>query len=91
MERLASQVRQLDRQEGRTTMSFYVVLPSDASKNEFSNNTSNSYKVRLPSPLGLQGSWEVGLASISLPDAVPTVRGLMDAQDDTVTTFAWGS
>ena len=91
MERLASQVRQLDRQEGRATMSFYVVLPSDASKNEFSNNASNSYKVRLPSPLGLQGSWEVGLASISLPDAVPTVRGLMDAQDDTVMMFAWGS
>ena len=64
-------------------MSFYVVLPNNASKNEFSNNTSNSYKVRLPSPLGLQGLWEVGLASISLPDAVPTVRGLMDAQDDT--------
>lgn len=49
---------------------FYVSLPSTARKNEFPDNKSNSFKVRLPHPIRLVGSgWKVGLSSISMPDA----------------------
>ena len=49
--------------------SFYVTLPSHSSKNEFPNNTSNHFKIRLPNPIRLEGTgWKVGLSSISLPD-----------------------
>ena len=49
--------------------SFYVTLPSHSSKNEFPNNTSNHFKIRLPNPIRLEGSgWKVGLSSISVPD-----------------------
>ena len=48
---------------------FYVTLPSHSSKTEFPNNTSNSFKIRLPHPIRLEGGgWKVGLSSISLPD-----------------------
>ena len=48
---------------------FYITLPSHSSRNEFPNNTSNSFKIRLPHPLRLEGSgWKVGLSSITLPD-----------------------
>ena len=50
-------------------MSFFVTLPSHSSQKEFSDNTSNAFKVRLPTPLRLLGEgWKVGLSSISLPD-----------------------
>ena len=50
-------------------MSFFVTLPSHSSQNEFPDNTSNAFKVRLPTPLRLLGEgWKVGLSSISLPD-----------------------
>ena len=50
-------------------MSFYVTLPSHANRREFPNNQANSFKIRLPQPLRLQGgSWQVGLSAISLPD-----------------------
>ena len=49
--------------------SFYVTLPSHSSKNEFPNNTSNHFKIRLPNPIQLEGSgWKLGLSSISVPD-----------------------
>ena len=48
---------------------FYITLPSHSSRNEFPNNTSNSFKIRLPHPLRLEGSgWKVGLSSITLLD-----------------------
>ena len=48
---------------------FYITLPSHSSRNEFPNNTSNNFKIRLPHPLRLDGSgWKVGLSSITLPD-----------------------
>lgn len=49
---------------------FMVALPSNAGGAEFPNNTTSSFKTRLPKPLEFGGDkWEVGLASISLPDA----------------------
>ena len=51
-------------------MSFYVRLPSHASRREFPNNQANWFKIRLPNPLRLPGGqWQVGLSAISLPDA----------------------
>ena len=77
MERLAKQVRQLDRQEGYSTMnSFYLTLPSNSNGQEFPNNASNSYKVRLPDPIRLDGEWEVGLSAVALPDAAPRLKSL---------------
>ena len=50
-------------------MSFYVTLPSHSNRHEFPNNQANSFKIRLPQPLRLQGGgWQVGLSAISLPD-----------------------
>ena len=47
---------------------FYLTLPSHSSLNEFPNNRSNSFKVRLARPMRLEGNWKVALASISVPD-----------------------
>ena len=48
---------------------MYVTLPSHSSKKEFPNNHASSFKVRLAEPLRLLGEgWQVGLASISIPD-----------------------
>ena len=49
---------------------FYLTLPSHSSRTEFPNNTSNSFKIRLPHPIHLEGGgWKVGLVAISLPDS----------------------
>ncbi|PFX25939.1 putative uncharacterized transposon-derived protein F54H12.3 [Stylophora pistillata] len=49
-------------------MSFHLTLPSNGySRAEFPSNTNNSWKIRLPQPVTLEGQWEVGLASISYP------------------------
>ena len=48
---------------------FYLTLPSHSSTNEFPYNASNSFNIRLPHPIRLEGSgWKGGLAAISLPD-----------------------
>ena len=48
---------------------FYITLPSDSTRTEFPDNVSNSFKIRLPQPIRLEGDgWKVGLTSISLPD-----------------------
>lgn len=46
---------------------FYVTLPSNSSITFFPNNTLSDYKVKLPSHVNLDGTWEVGLASITFP------------------------
>ena len=48
---------------------MYVTLPSHSSLKEFPNNQPSSFKVRLAEPLRLLGDdWQVGLASMSIPD-----------------------
>ena len=57
---------------------FYITLPSHSSKNEYPNNTSNSFKIRLPHPIRLEGGgWKVGLVSVSLPDPTSQLPPLM--------------
>ena len=64
-------------------MSFFVTLPSYSSKKEFPDNTSNAFKVRLPTPLRLVGEgWKVGLSSISLPDTNVNLTALADLDED---------
>jgi hypothetical protein len=46
---------------------FYLALPSSASYSTFPDNTTTSYRVKLPQTIDLNGSWEVGLYSISYP------------------------
>ena len=53
---------------------FYVTLPSTASRDEFTENKANSFKVRLPQRLELQGShWQVALMAATLPDATDDI------------------
>ena len=66
-------------------MSFYVTLPSHANKSEFPSSQANALKIPLLHPLHLPGSsWQVGLASISLPDARADAN-----EDDIVMTGRW--
>ena len=70
--------------------SFYVTLPSHNSKNEFPNNTSNHFKIRLPNPIRLEGGgWKVGLVAVSLPDPTSQVPPLMKDQDVTLFRSSW--
>ena len=46
---------------------FFLLLPSNASLNLYSDNTLTSYKVQLPEPIILEGEYEVGLQSIIWP------------------------
>ena len=56
-----------------------IVLVSDPTA-EFPNNTTSSFKVRLPVPLELKGEgWKVGLAAISTPDAALDLARLTTA------------
>ena len=60
---------------------FYISLPSHSSKTEFPNNKANSFKIRLPHPIRLEGGgWKVGLISISLPDPTNQLPTLMKNQ-----------
>ena len=61
-----------------TTSGIVVTLPSSSSKSEFPNNKTSSYKIRLPYPLELNGKWEVGLSSITLPDTYLEMSILKD-------------
>ena len=60
------------------TSGIVVTLPSSSSKSEFPNNKTSSYKIRLPYPLELNGKWEVGLSSITLPDTYLEMNILKD-------------
>ena len=72
-------------------MSFFLTLPSDSNRQEYSNNTSNSYKVRLPDPLRLDGEWEVGLSAVSLPDAAPQMKSLVKFKGNHFLKTGWRS
>ncbi|GFY57304.1 uncharacterized protein TNIN_125361 [Trichonephila inaurata madagascariensis] len=45
-------------------MSFFVTLPSDSSMNFFPENKISHFKTQLPSPVCLNGEWEVKLSEI---------------------------
>ena len=57
---------------------FYLTLPSNASLNEFPNNKTTSYRVKLPQSIDLEGVWEVGLNSISYPNTWYTLQKGVD-------------
>ena len=70
-------------------MSFYVTLPSHANRREFPNNQANSFKIRLPQPLRLQGGgWQVGLSAISLPDTHVNLYELVQ-KDGFILSTSW--
>ena len=60
-----------------------LVLLSNASK-EFPNNNSSRFTVRLSEPLQLEeeGVWEVGLSSLSMPDAGLHLDELTSSETD---------
>ena len=69
---------------------FYITLPSHSSKAEFPNNTSNSFKIRLPHPIRLEGGgWKVGLVAVSLPDPTSQVPQLMKDPDHAMFRTYW--
>ena len=49
------------------TSNFYVVLPSNGSKQFFPTNTASVFKTHIQEPYQLEGKWEVALAEISYP------------------------
>ncbi|GIX90613.1 uncharacterized protein CDAR_400811 [Caerostris darwini] len=48
-------------------MYFYLTLPSDSSLHYFPNNKISSFVTQLPSPITLDGKWEVELDEIIYP------------------------
>ncbi|GFY67971.1 uncharacterized protein TNIN_431361 [Trichonephila inaurata madagascariensis] len=56
-------------------MSFYITLPSDSSMHFFPENKISHFKTRLPSPVYLNGEWEVGLSEIIYPQSWLNVNG----------------
>ena len=53
---------------------FYLTLPSNASSDVFPDNKTTSYRVKFPQTIYLEGNWEVGLYSISYPNAWYTLQ-----------------
>ena len=71
-------------------MSFYVTLPSHANRKEFPSNQANWFKVRLPTPLRLtEVAWQVGLSSISIPDAKVHLKDLVPGDQTMFDTSAY--
>ena len=70
---------------------FYITLPSNSSKNEFTENKANSFKIRLPNPIRLEGyGWKVGLFSIDMPDAHVTLPSFKDSAGKVTLAYtAW--
>lgn len=69
---------------------FYLTLPSDSSRHEYPNNTNNSFKVRLPAPIRLNGlGWKVGLTSISLPDNKLIIPAVTDDPKTILFKYEW--
>ena len=54
--------------------SFYITLPSNASKEYYSNNTASVYQIRMPRTFYLKGKYEVALAEIQYPHTWRSVR-----------------
>ena len=64
---------------------FYLTLPSnDGSLKYFPDNKNNSWKNRLDKRIDLEGEWEVGLSSISLPHDSKMSSYLKGLKDDDV-------
>ncbi len=53
---------------------FYLTLASNASLDIFPDNKTTSYCVKLPQNIDLEGSWEVGLYSISYSNTWYTLQ-----------------
>ena len=69
---------------------FYITLPSHSNTNEFTNNASNSFKIRLPHPIRLEGSrWKVGLVAVSLPDPINQLPNLMKNSNNILFQAHW--
>lgn len=55
-------------------MSFYVTLISDSSLHFFPNNKISQFTTQLPSPINLNGEWEVALVDFIYPHTWYNVR-----------------
>ncbi len=53
-------------------MNMYLILPSNTG--DYSSNTTNSFRVRLPNPVSFNGDWEVALTEIQYPVSWNTVK-----------------
>ena len=69
---------------------FYITLPSHSSTAEFPNNAANSFKIRLPHPIRLEGGgWKVGLLAVSLPDPCNQLPNIMNNDDNYLFQARW--
>lgn len=55
-------------------MSFYITLISDSSLSFFPNNKISQFTTQLPSPINLNGEWEMALVDLIYPHAWYNVR-----------------
>lgn len=53
---------------------MYVTLPSNTE--DFSTNTTSSFRVKLPNPLAFAGDWEVALTEIQYPISWNTIKNM---------------
>ena len=69
---------------------FYITLPSHSSRTEFPNNASNSFKIRLPHPIRLEGGeWKVGLVAVLLPDPINQLPNIMKNDNNYLFQAHW--
>lgn len=70
-------------------MAKRLTLISDAT-NEFPNNKNNSFRMRIPNGLRLEGKgWHVALLSLSLPNSTTSGQPFAKGVDDTIIRFQW--
>ena len=70
-------------------MEHRLTLISDPT-DEFSQNTNNSFKVRIPDGLRLEGKgWHVALLSLTLPNSDGQSNPLITGHDQTVAKAFW--
>ena len=55
-------------------MSFYVTLISDSSLSFFPDNKTSQFTTQLPSPINLNGEWEMAIVDVINPHIWYTVR-----------------
>ncbi len=74
---------------------FYVNLVSTSCKNYYAQNNASLFRIQLPSPISLDGNWEVALTEITYPNNWNNLLVTFDAtflfENFAADTVKWGS
>ena len=77
-------VKLIDIQQKMSQDQFYLTIPSNT---PFPNNTTSSFRVKLPKRIELNGEWEVGLAEIQYPLSWNNVNASRNGDEDLENIF----